>query len=192
MGRELEVKFAAGESVQRAILAEYPDFRTIQMETTYFDTSNGALAAQKITLRLRKENGTAVCTLKCPLPDGSKGEWECPAADLSEGLAALARLGAPEAVLALAEKELHPVCGAKFTRRAVDVPTADGLVELAVDSGVLLGGGKEMPLCEVEVELKQGSDWAMLAFADHLAKTYGLHPENQSKFQRAFGLAKGD
>lgn len=192
MGRELEVKFAAEPQIQQAILTEYPDFRTIQMETTYFDTPNYALSAQRITLRLRKENGISICTLKCPLADGSKGEWECPADEIGEGVAALAHLGAPRQALALAENKLQIVCGARFTRRAVDVPTADGMAELAVDNGVLLGGGKEIPLIEVEVELKSGTDGAMLAFAERLARAYGLQPEKKSKFRRALDLAKGE
>lgn len=192
MGRELEVKFAADEKTQQAILAAYPQARIIQMETTYFDTTDGALSARKITLRLRSENGVSICTLKCPLADGSKGEWECPAEDIHAGLTALARLGAPLQALALAKGDLQIVCGARFTRRAVNVATADGMAELAVDSGVLLGGGKEIPLSEVEVELKSGSDEAMLAFAARLAQIYGLQPEKKSKFRRALSLAKGE
>lgn len=192
MGRELEQKYTATAAVQAAIRQDFDGFQEYAMETTYFDTADGALAARKITLRLRKENGVSICTMKTPLSDGSRGEFECQACDIRQGLAMLAKLGAPAQILALTQQELIPVCGAKFTRLATQVSTADGTAELALDRGVLLGGGQEMPLCEVEVELKTGSDEAVLALADALAEKYGLLPEKHSKFRRALALAKGE
>ncbi len=190
MGRELELKYRATSAQQAALLAAFSGFHTITMETTYFDTPQGALASRNVTLRLRKENDDCVCTLKTPLPDGSRGEWECQARDIYEGLDMLRSLGAPAALCDLAKAGVVIVCGAKFTRQAADLPTADGLAELAIDSGVLLGGGKEIPLCEVELEYKSGSDQATLALAAAIAAKFDLTPEPKSKFSRALALAK--
>ena len=55
--------------------------------------------------------------------------------------------------------------------------------------GALLGGGREEPLCEVEVELKAGSEEAAIAFAGKLAEQFGLVPEKFSKYRRALALA---
>lgn len=192
MGREFELKYRSTPQAQTAILADFPGFRQIQMETTYFDTPGGALSARKITLRLRKENDITVCTLKTPLSDGSRGEWECQACDLESGLRQLGALGAPAEILALDGSNLVAVCGARFIRHAATVSTADGLAELAVDRGSLLGGGREVSLCEVEVELKEGSDEAALAFAQALADQYDLAPETKSKFRRAMDLTEGE
>ena len=85
-----------------------------------------------------------------------------------------------------------PVCGARFTRLAKLLELPQCTVEIALDEGVLLGGGRELPLREVEVELKDGSEEAAVAFAAELAKQYGLTPESKSKFRRAHGLAKGE
>ena len=46
-----------------------------------------------------------------------------------------------------------------------------------------------MPLCEIEVELKEGSEEAAAAFAISLAQEYGLRPETRSKIARAMALA---
>ena len=54
---------------------------------------------------------------------------------------------------------------------------------------MLLGGGRELPLCEIEVELKEGSEEAAAAFAMALAQEYGLRPETRSKIARALALA---
>ena len=62
-------------------------------------------------------------------------------------------------------------------------------MELALDRGVLLGGGKELPFAEAEVELKQGRDGDAVAFATELAARFGLIPEPKSKLRRALSLA---
>lgn len=192
MGREFELKFRATDTQQQALQAAFENFVTIRMETTYFDTPAGDLSARHVTLRLRKENNSCICTMKTPLPDGSRGEWECEATDISRGLQTLLTLGAPEALCRLALEGVVPVCGAKFTRLATQVSTGEGSAELALDKGVLLGGGREIPLCEVEVEHKEGADKATLTLAKFLASRYGLEPEKHSKFRRAMDLAKGE
>ncbi len=190
MGQEFELKFAATEKKQAAVLAAYGPWRTIRMETTYFDTPDGALSARHITLRLRKENGETVCTVKTPLPDGSRGEWECLCDDISAGIAQLCRMGAPKQIAILTEGGVEAVCGARFTRQACDLHLNGTDAELALDAGVLLGGGREIPLCEIEVELKSGSRSRVQQFAAELADAYRLLPESKSKFRRAMALAE--
>lgn len=192
MGTEFELKYAATADIHRMILQQYGPFRKITMETTYFDTPDGSLAAQKMMLRLRRENDSTICTLKAPLAQGALGEWECPADTISQGLERLMAAGAPEAAAQLAAAGLAPVCGARFTRMAAILPTADGTAELALDDGVLLGGGRSMPLCELEVERKTGSDEATLALAEEIARAFRLRREPKSKFRRACALAQGE
>lgn len=191
MGREFEIKYAATGQAFQSLQAAFGPFTRIAMETTYFDTADHALSQRKMTLRLRRENDETICTLKTPLPDGSRGEWECSAADLSDGIGKLIALGAPARLLA-DHSRFQIVCGARFTRLAAAVPTADGMAELALDQGVLLGGGREIPLWEVELELKSGSDAALLALARQLEETYHLQPEAKSKFARAMELSLGE
>lgn len=192
MGREFELKYAATPAAQQAIRNHFGDFRTIQMETTYFDTPDSALAARHVTLRLRKENEDCVCTMKTPLSDGSRREWECRSKDILSGVETLRGLGAPDDLCDLVKSGVTAVCGARFTRLAADIPTEDGMAELAIDSGILLGGGKKMPLCEVEIEHKSGSDQSTLELAAVIATRFGLSPEKKSKFRRALALAKGE
>ena len=67
MGREFELKFAATKADLETLQAQFGNFTPITMETTYFDTLDGALSASRITLRRRFENGTSVCTVKTPV-----------------------------------------------------------------------------------------------------------------------------
>ena len=192
MGREFELKFRCSEEAFAALQGDFPEFVTIQMETTYYDTFDGRLGNNRWTLRRRYENGKAICTLKTPCPDGGRGEWEVEAEGIMTAIPQLVGLGAPAELMAYSVSGVAAVCGAKFTRLAKTLDIPGATVELALDRGVLTGGGREMPLLEVEVELKTGSDNAATAFARELAAKYGLIPENRSKYRRALGLARGE
>ena len=192
MGREFELKYSATPAQQETIAAAFSDFAVTSMETTYYDAPDGGLSARHITLRCRKENGVSVCTVKTPTAGLGRGEWETEEETIENAIPVLCKLGAPENIASLTAGGIIPVCGARFTRRAVTVTEPDCTLELALDRGVLLGGGQEIPLCEVEVELKSGSEEAAQRYATLLAQLYGLQPEHRSKFRRALALAKGE
>lgn len=193
MGVEIEVKLVGTARAHGEIREAYPlQYHKTEMETTYYDTPEGTLSQRKITLRRRMENGVPVCTVKTPLADMGRGEWECGAADIDRGILELCKLGAPKELLLLTEAGVVPVCGARFTRYWATLDVDGTRLELALDSGVLTGGGKEIPLCEVEVELKSGDAAVAAAFAQSLAHRFGLKQEERSKFRRALALAEGE
>lgn len=191
MAIELEVKFAATEQILQQLRSRFcHQSRQIAMRTTYYDTPDGDLSARWFTLRQRQENGESVCTLKIPAQEG-RNEFEVLCGDIFSALPELCKLSGLE-LPQIAEKGLVPVCAAQFTRIAQDIPFGESLLELALDQGQLMGGGKSVPLCEVEVELKQGEPAALAAFAALLQSSYPLKPEKKSKFRRALSLAKGE
>ena len=191
MGREFELKYAASAAQQEKMLADLAlPWQQIAMETTYYDTLNGDLGRLHWTLRRRFENGRSICTVKTPSPDGGRGEWETECGDITDAIPTLCKLGAPRQLLAFGVLGLREVCGARFIRRVASLSIHGAVVEIAVDAGILRGGEKEMPLCEIEVELKEGADAAAIVFAQSLAKEYGLIPEPRSKYYRALSLAK--
>ena len=192
MGVEFELKFAAAPEQQEKLLAQYGPWQSIQMETTYFDTPKRCLSQHHITLRRRMENGISVCTVKTPLPGNARGEWECQCSDIHRALILLQQSGIPEEIAQLASEGLHSYCGARFLRQACPVTLAGAVAELALDRGVLLGADREIPFCEIEVELKSGDAETVTAFAASLAQELGLQPENRSKFHRAMLLAEGE
>ena len=191
MSIEFELKFAATPQAQQALRAALADgFVTIRMETTYFDTPRGDLAARKWTLRRRLENGVSVCTLKTPAGSLGRNECEINCERIEEAIDMLCKLSGQDELPILAAHGLVPICGARFTRLAKTLQTGDAEVEVALDSGVLLGGGLEMPLCEVEVELKSGPPQEAALYAQIIAQKFGLTPEKRSKFRRAYDLAQ--
>lgn len=191
MGREFELKYSASPEQQTAIREAFPNLVPIEMETTYYDTPKGELSARHWTLRRRFENGRSVCTVKTPAPGGARGEWELEMDDIRAAIPELCKLGVPAELRSLTADGVIQVCGARFTRLAGEWEIMGCTLELALDRGVLLGGGRTEPLCEVEVELKSGDEAAAVAFARELARRFGLVPQPKSKYRRALDLARG-
>lgn len=192
MGIEFELKYAATPEVLSQLRQDFgqPE-NIISMQTTYFDTPSGSLSALRYTLRQRMENGICVSTIKIPLEGNARGEWECVCDSLPDAIEQLCAMGAPNTLLTIAKEGFFPICGAKFVRNCYAVATEDGSAELALDEGILSGGGKEIPLFEIEVEHKNGQLQATTRLAHTLAEKYRLCPEPLSKFQRACRLAEG-
>ena len=189
MGVEFEVKYQADETVQRAIRNEFTGlWETICMQTTYFDTPEGALARKRYTLRCRQENERTVCTVKTPAYGIGRGEWDVQETEIVQAIPMLCKLGCPQELLDLTQNGVIAICGAKFTRHALTISFRNSRIELALDSGVLFAADRQIPLCEVEAELKEGCPEDVQAFGRLLEDTYHMKPETKSKFKRAQAL----
>lgn len=192
MGREFELKFRSDATQQEKIRQKFGDFEATEMETTYYDAPDRSLSDRHITLRRRMEGGKSVCTLKTPAEGGGRGEWELACDSIEAAIPELCKLSGWLLLALLTQNGVEEVCGAKFTRLAKTVSLPDCTVEIALDRGILTGGGREIPLCEIEVELKSGSEAAAVEFAQALAREYVLQPEKGSKFRRALAIARGE
>lgn len=194
MGKELELKYRIGDQEQFNSLCDlleerYPgNWSQIAMATTYYDTADRRLSKKHWTLRIRTENGENVLTCKTPHADNSRNEWEVHEGTLPHGLMALVRRGAPEELMELHNLPLFGTCGARFTRRCRVLQLDDAVAELALDRGVLLGGGKELPFWELELELKSGNPQGIYDWCCRFAQENDLVAEPRSKFARASGL----
>ena len=191
MASEFELKYRAGQAVQALIRAEVSGpWREIPMATTYYDTPDGALSRNRWTLRCRREGDKHICTLKTPGLGNVRGEWEVEDDSITHALPALSRMSGCLELLELAARGLIAACGAKFTRQALDLEFDSFSAELAMDRGILSSGSREIPLCEIELELKSGDQTAMEAFARSFAEKYALQPEPESKYARASRLSR--
>ena len=200
MGQELEFKMAAADAAEldrlladEAISAlRTEEVRVYEMRTTYYDTPSRRFSALRYTVRRRRENDRSILCVKAPVPGEDpllRGEWELEGEDMAAALPALVDMGAPADLLEAAREGLVPVCGAAFRRRAVNLRLPDGsLCELACDLGELFGQTESLPLCEAELELKEGAPDETRALADELCARFRLRPEPRSKVSRARGL----
>ena len=189
MAIEIELKFAAEVSAFEDLLARFDDWKTYEMKTTYYDTSDAKLGALRWTLRRRFENGVSVCTVKTPHAGGGVNEFELECDDITVAIPQLVARGAPKELLEHTAAGIEEVCAARFTRKARNIVLDGATAELAMDRGELLGGGKSLPIFEVEVELKSGDENMVAAYGMNLAKEFNLRPEPKSKYKRALSLA---
>lgn len=193
MGVEFELKYRATplqlQQLRKDLAGEE---KTYQMQTLYYDTPDCGLSARHYTLRRRMENEISVCTFKMPAGNIGRWEWETECDRIEDAIDMLCKLGAPEELRQITAEGLVNICGAKFTRIAKTLTVGQTVVEVALDEGVLTGGQVQIPLCEAEVELKDGSEESCVAFARMLSQKYGLEPEEKSKFRRALDLYRGE
>ncbi len=191
MGLEYELKYIADEETLASIARVLPEpTGEFDMETIYYDTADWALSQVNFTLRRRLENGRSICALKTPAKKAGRGEWELECDSIEIAIEELCKLGAPNELHALTASGVAPVCGARFHRTTWDLFIQDAYIELALDQGVVTGGGREEAFCEVEVELKEGDKELCDAFGADLASACGLKKQTRSKFRRAKDLLK--
>ncbi len=161
----------------------------VHLQAFYFDTPARDLARGNIALRLRREGGQWVQTLKMP-GEHSLARVEInhdrPSADLDlsvyAGEAFAPVLAKHAGALAVCyETDVHRVL--RQTR------TALGQVEIAFDTGLLRAGSLELPISEIEFELKRGQLAAVFALGKKWQQAHGLILDARSKSERGDRLA---
>nr|BBJ02798.1 hypothetical protein YBY_06460 [Marinobacter nauticus] len=196
MAVELEIKLTLSERAQAQALEwllAQPEARPGGQKllvNRYYDTPDAALNRARAALRVRQSGNRYIQTLKTQgeFVDGAhrRQEWEWP-------------LPGPELDLSLLEttplkqqldlQQLQVAFETNFTRQVVMLETADALVEVAVDSGEIVGGGQSRALHEVEFELKSGNPAALMSWAKALADEVPVFLNLVSKAEQGYYLA---
>ena len=201
MAEEIELKFqipaARLVALRRALVTSRTTVSVLQ--AAYFDTRDGQLAAARIALRLRREQGVWVQTLKAegagpmhrleqevtlpgterPLLDLQRHAGSAPGERL-QGL--LAKAGQPA---------LRQVYATEIERTHRVLRSAGARIELALDQGCITAAGRSLPVCEIEFELLDGEPQALLALAGRWVERFGLVLDVRSKSERGHWLAAG-
>jgi inorganic triphosphatase YgiF len=166
------------------------------LRSVYFDTEDFALMKDGLALRVRETGGEHIQTLKTA-PDGDgpatdRGEWEASLGRAADG-PDLNRL--PNELKTRIEKvakgaNISPRLTSLIKRTATKLKTPEGdEIEFAIDHGVLKANGREMPVSEVELELKRGHPSSLYRLALELADDVPLRIGMRSKAERALMLA---
>ena len=213
MGVERELKFAVSQATAQA-LPQHPlllldgAVRRRRLHTRYFDTEDLQLGAAGMVLRVRDSDGARVVTVKSRGDDALgavRQEWEWATLDAAPGplpgprdlrhalrQTALAGLGLGEAQL---RARLAPRFATRFERSTWEISWGDARIELALDQGVCEAAaeGREVAteLCEIELEVLQGSLLAAWDLAWTLAQDLPLRLSPVDKAWRAASLLRG-
>lgn len=170
-------------------LSALPGPRRVRLRAMYFDTPDRQLGRQQAALRLRLEGRRWVQTFKMAGADTmSRLELNHlrsgPELDLS------VYAGTPaEKVLQAVGKDLQVRYETDVMRLGREVRTRTGTVELACDVGVFRAGDIELPISELEFELKKGKPAALFTLAQRWRMTHGLKLDLRSKAERGDTLA---
>jgi inorganic triphosphatase YgiF len=89
----------------------------------------------------------------------------------------------------LARDPLRPIFATELRRRLRRLTLPNGTVEVAFDTGIVKSGERTAPICEIELELKNGSAAALYDLALLLTEYAAIRPTTRSKAQRGFELA---
>lgn len=167
----------------------------IRLEARYFDTADKALSSRGIALRLRKEGEQWVQTVKA-MGDGPLDREEHnvtvddPSALARPALHAGTKAGERlRRALDSADGPLVETYRTEIDRVTRDLAFRGGVVELAFDLGRIVAHGgtpqeKQAPVCELELELKEGAVAGLVEVASQWAAQYGLVLNTVSKAER--------
>ena len=118
-------------------------------------------------------------------------EYEAPCRSLADGVEMLAQAGAPEEIVALVRAcPLQETARACFRRTVWQIAAAHVTAELCLDLGRLCAGGREEPLCEMELEYQSGAQDAFLRWGAQLERQLGLARQERSKYARLMALRR--
>ncbi|MFW5825251.1 MAG: CYTH domain-containing protein [Marinobacter sp.] len=156
----------------------------------YYDTPDGDLNRQQVALRVRQAGDHYIQTLKAQgeFVDGAhrRQEWEWPLTGTGLNIGLLADTPAGEGVNLA---ELAPVFETNFQRRVVMLEGQSATIECALDQGSIVAGDQSRDLCELELELKEGSSGALLDWARELADQVPVFLNLISKAEQGYALA---
>ncbi|WP_069173127.1 CYTH and CHAD domain-containing protein [Streptomyces griseus] len=197
--REIERKYEATTDTRLPDLRKAAGVAAVvhrgvsELDAVYYDTPDLRLAADSLTLRRRSGGSDAGWHLKFPVAPGVRDEIQAPPAGaLPPDLAALLRSR-------LRDAEVVPVVRLLTTRDVHHLTDAQGglLAELSVDEvcaeRLTEGGGPTAAWTEIEVELADDADPALLDAVEKRLRKAGVRPAaSASKLARALEETAGE
>ena len=119
-----------------------------------------------------------------------RSEWETAA---QPGEFDFSHVDNPELKLFLdnAAPQLQPIFTTDFRRTVWHVPFGESVIEMGVDRGSIQSEGRQVPICEVELELISGNMADIFGLTRELQNTLDLRPAVASKAERGYALFAG-
>jgi inorganic triphosphatase YgiF len=193
---ELEIKFHLPPGAQEAVSGhpalQTANVRRLHQITTYFDTLEGDLFREGVTLRVRRCGKRLVQTLKLEGerngPFG-RNEWEWPVRTEVPDLDRVAET--PIADLLREAPALRPMFVTDVKRTIGTVRFDNALIEVALDGGRIDAGDATEPISELELELKDGDPGPIYRFAAALHAVAPMVLGTESKADRGWRLRTG-
>ena len=203
-GREIELKLSVrpdrlervmrsphlqGEGARRAI--------SRALKNIYYDTPHLALRERGLVVRVREAGRRYIQTVKASNGAGSSGlfnrhEWERPVPGPKPDLAGIDDPTLRQE-LGTSVSQLAPVFSSEVKRITRTVQRGEkDRIEVAVDQGRVMTPRGSAPICEIELELKEGKPDALFELALALNEETPLRLETLSKSDRGYAILTED
>jgi len=162
------------------------------IKSVYFDTDTLDLRQRGLSLRVRQIDGRHVQTVKrengARSPLFAREEWEQDIDAKQPDLEAARDTALAPLLNKKLRRALKPVFATRVRRDVFQIQSGESEVEVSIDQGKVEANGKSSPLCEVELELKQGQAADLFKLAKTLADEVPMHLAVKSKADRGYAL----
>ncbi len=195
---ELKLTLPDGAAIRpaalRKLLAAPTRATAMKLATTYYDTADCWLKNHGMALRVRHVGNQRIQTLKAPgtVLDGlqSFAEYEAPIEGNRPRLEAISDAKLRRRLdRAGVMTRLRPIFTTSFERNAWLVRRGESQVEVALDIGSISSKATEIPLAEIELELKAGQPVDLFQFAERLVEDIPARLGLMTKAARGYALA---
>lgn len=190
MAEELELKLIltpeAAATLAGSTLLSGPS-RTISQRSTYYDTIDLSLVEAGLCLRVREAEGRFIQTLKGDSQPGA-GFFARSEADREiDGPVPRIEAGGAVAILA-GGRDLQALFEVRNERRRWQLPVGKSVVEVALDRGEVVAGGRSTSFLEIELELVRGDAAAIFALGRDILALVPARLGVVSKAERGYRL----
>lgn len=160
--------------------------------SVYFDTDKLELHQWGLSLRVRRIGRRLVQTVKQENNGNAalfdRGEWEHDVPTKQPDLDAVRDTALAPLLSEKLRRGLKPVFKTRVRRKVFQIQNGESEIELSIDKGKVEAGGKSSPLCEVELELKQGQAADLFKLAKTVAQEVPVQLAVNSKADRGYAL----
>ena len=166
-----------------------------QLINTYYDTENRKLRELEIGLRVRRDGDHYIQSVKSAgrvvggLFQRNESETAIQNANLD-----LTLVSDPYLMILLEEAQeddgpVRPLFRTDFVRELCEISVEGTLIEVALDMGTIAHKENNLSICEVELELKEGSPQYLFDIGQQLIETFNLVLDSKSKAERGYKLS---
>jgi inorganic triphosphatase YgiF len=163
---------------------------SIRQHSVYFDTTERMLFEKGFTLRIRRSSDARIQTVKATGPNASvfaRSEWETtvvadvPVLDSTSPIAT---------EFDLSSDDLKPLFEVPIERHVWTLTENGTQIEAVLDEGKVIAGDRQTPICEIELELKDGNIRDLFVRARKLEAIAPVKYGVQSKAERGYWLVE--
>lgn len=201
--KEIEIKLRLSDlksvpaikaRIAKLAAGSFAGWQRTEMKAVYFDTPDGYMQKHKIAYRIRQENKNIVATYKS---GNVNKEGVFIRVEVNKNVKSLQ----PDISVFADEPSIWPmlrglenacfiaIVRTDFMRESAVIDVDGSLIEAAVDLGSVWGKNAHLPICEVELELKDGDEDKLIELKNTLQDEFALAPSSVSKYHQGLILA---